>query len=127
MSNAELAGNARLTESLVHDLNGDPSLPYDTESFDFVFIAVSIQYLVRPIEVFAEIARILRPGAQIVISMSHRCFPTKAIRAFHVVGANERTQLVNEYMVRACGFDAPEFIDRSPQGADPLWLVRATA
>ena len=127
LNDAELAGNPRLTESLVHDLNDDPSLPYDTESFDFVFIAVSIQYLVRPIEVFAEIARILRPGAQIVISMSHRCFPTKAIRAFHVVGANERTQLVNEYMVRACGFDAPEFIDRSPQGADPLWLVRATA
>ena len=125
LNEAELASNPRLTERLVHDLNGDPILPYESRSFDFVFIAVSIQYLVRPLEAFVEIARTLRPGGQIVVSMSHRCFPTKAIRAFHVLSAGERVQLVADYMVRARGFAAPEHIDRSPQGADPLWLVRA--
>jgi SAM-dependent methyltransferase len=125
MNEAELAGNPRLTERLVHDLNSDPNLPYENGSFDFVFIAVSIQYLVRPLAVFADIARVLRPGGQIVVSMSHRCFPTKAIRAFQSLGASERVQLVAEYIVRAQEFAKPEFIDRSPPGADPLWLVRA--
>ncbi len=125
LNEAELAGNPRLNERLVHDLNRDPKLPYGNACFDFVFIAVSIQYLIKPLEVFTEIARILRPGGQIVVSMSHRCFPTKAIRAFHVMGANERVQLVTQYMLRAKGFSAPAFIDRSPHGADPLWLVCA--
>ena len=125
LNEAELARNPRLTERLVHDMNSDPILPYESESFDFVFIAVSIQYLVRPLEAFVEIARVLRPSGQIVVSMSHRCFPTKAIRAFHAFGADERIQLVTEYMVRAKGFSAPDFIDRSPQNADPLWLVCA--
>lgn len=125
LNEAELASNPRLTERLVHDLNHDPILPYESSSFDFVFIAVSIQYLVRPLEVFVEIARVLRLGGHIVVSMSHRCFPTKAIRAFHAVGVDERIQLVTEYMVRTKGFAAPNFIDRSPEGADPLWLVSA--
>ena len=122
---AELERNPRLDERAVHDLNHAPALPYPDASFDFVFVAVSIQYLTRPVEVFTHVARILRPTGEIIVSMSHRCFPTKAIRAFHVLGAEERVRLVSEYVVRAGGFEPPEFIDRSPADADPLWLVRA--
>ena len=125
MNAAELDGNPRLGKRIVHDLNHAPSLPWDAARFDFVFIAVSIQYLTRPLEVFADIARVLRPGGQVVVSMSHRCFHTKAIRAFHAFGKDERMRLVVEYIRRAGGFDAPEALDRSPAHADPLWLVRA--
>ena len=125
MNAAELDGNPRLGERVVHDLNRDPSLPWDAACFNFVLIAVSIQYLIRPVEVFADIARVLRPGGQVVVSMSHRCFHTKAIRAFHTSGKDERMRVVAEYVRRSGGFDLPDALDRSPANADPLWLVRA--
>jgi len=80
MNAKELAANPRLASFDVHDLNREPRLPYADASFDAALCAVSIQYLVRPLEVFAEVARVLRPGGRVAIATSHRCFPTKAIR-----------------------------------------------
>jgi SAM-dependent methyltransferase len=125
MNAAELAANPRLTEALVHDLNADPELPYDDESFDAALCAVSIQYLTRPVDVFADVGRVLRPGGRAVVSLSHRCFPTKAIRAWHVLPPEARIELVAEYLARARRFGPAERIDRSPRGADPLWIVAA--
>jgi SAM-dependent methyltransferase len=126
MNADELAKNARLTQRLVRDLNDDPRLPLEDASFDFALCAVSIQYLTRPIEVFAELARVLRPGARAVIATSHRCFPTKAIRAWHVLPPQERLATIARYFAEAGGFAPAEHLDRSPHGADPLWIVTAT-
>ena len=104
----------------------DPILPYASDTFDFVFIAVSIQYLVRPIEVFNEIGRVLRPNGRVIVATSHRCFPTKAIRAFHEKSPQDRMLLIAEYIRRTGKFEEPDMLDRSPQGADPLWLVCGT-
>ncbi len=125
MNAAELEANPRLTETVVHDLNENPHLPYEDERFDFVLNAVSIQYMKRPLEVFAEIARVLRPGGRSIVAMSHRCFPTKAIRAFHVPGPDERYRLVALFHAECGRFAEAESVDRSPDGADPLWLVVA--
>ena len=57
MNADELSRNPALDEWVVHDLNREPTLPFDEASFDAVLIAVSVQYLQRPLEVFAEIAR----------------------------------------------------------------------
>jgi hypothetical protein len=57
--------------------------------------------------------------------MSHRCFPTKAIRAFHVPGAAERSRVVRLYHDHCGHFAEVGFVDRSKDGADPLWLVTA--
>ncbi len=127
LSGPELEANPRLTEHRVHDLNADPRLPYEDASFDAVLNAVSVQYLVRPLPVFAEIARVLRPGGLSIVAMSHRCFPTKAIRAFHVLPRDGRFDLVTRYHELAGGFDSIEAKDRSPEGADPLWIVSARA
>jgi SAM-dependent methyltransferase len=125
MNAAELDANPRLTERVVRNLNRDPRLPFADAHFDVVTIAVSVQYLTRPIAVFAEIARVLKPGGRAVVAMSHRCFPTKAIRAFHLLSAADRLRLVAAYFARAGGFAAAQFVDRSPVGADPLWIVVA--
>jgi SAM-dependent methyltransferase len=125
MNALELAKNSRLTDYVVQDLNLQPELPYDTASFDAVVNAVSIQYLTRPVEVFRSCARVLRPGGLHVVALSHRCFPTKAIRAWHVLPARQRLEVVQTYFSNAGGYDAPTVLDRSPAEADPLWIVMA--
>lgn len=125
MNAEELAANPRLASYDVVDLNASPRLPYEDASFDAALCAVSIQYLVRPVEVMAEVARVLRPGGRVAIAISHRCFPTKAIRAFHMLPPPERQRAIAVYLERAGGFQAAECIDRSPSGADPLWIVSA--
>ena len=119
----ELNANARLDQVLVHNLNKTPTLPFSDTSFNAVMIVVSIQYLTRPFEVFEEIQRVLKPGGRCIISMSHRLFPTKAIYAFQTLAPKDRVQLVKEYM-RQGGLSEIEFIDRSPDKADPLWIIQ---
>ncbi len=125
MNADELDGNPRLTEHVVHDLNAEPELPFEPASFDAVINAVSVQYLTRPVEVFRSVARVLRPGGLHLIATSHRLFPTKAIRAWHVLPPEERMRVLAAYFERAGGYEAPSLLDRSPEGADPLWVVMA--
>ena len=128
MNQAELADNPCLTDHVVHDLNADPGLPYESLCFDAVLIAVSVQYLVRPIEVFREIHRVLRPGGEALVAVSHRIFPTKAIALFRSLPPDERPRVVGTYFQAAGGFEEPILLDRSPPGpqpVDPLWVVAA--
>jgi len=125
MNAAELANNPRLDDYRVQDLNLQPGLPFADGEFDFVFIAVSVQYLINPLPLFSDIARVLSPGGCLVVAMSHRCFPSKAIRAFHGADGAARMALVKQYCVHAAAFSDIESIDRSPPNVDPLWLVTA--
>ena len=122
MNAEELAANPRLTDRVVHDLNEEPVLPFADDSFDRAVVAVSVQYLVRPIEVFTDLRRVLAPGGRVAVAMSHRCFPTKAILAFRALPPNDRIRLVGSYLHRA-GFVEVNALDRSPEQADPLWIV----
>jgi len=58
----------------------DPKLPYEDNSFDVITNAVSVDYLAKPMEVFKEMHRVLRPGGQAIMSFSNRCFPTKGVQ-----------------------------------------------
>ena len=82
MNRDELAANPAASERVVHDLNVDPTLPFADDSFDAVVCCVSVDYLVRPIEVFRDVRRVLRPGGPFVCTFSNRLFPTKAIRGW---------------------------------------------
>jgi SAM-dependent methyltransferase len=126
MNRIELEHNARLDDVAIQDLNATPELPYPDDTFDAVVNAVSIQYLTRPIEVYASVRRVLKPGGLALIATSHRCFPTKAIMAWHSLNPQDRIRLIQMYFERAGGFAPAESIDRSPPaGADPLWVVMA--
>jgi len=70
MNDAELADNPQLARWLVHDLNARPRLPFGDGEFDGAMCAVSVQYMRRPLEIFAEVARVLKPGAPFVVSFS---------------------------------------------------------
>ena len=128
MNAAEMADNPQLDEYLVKDINADPSLPFADESFDAVVITVSVQYLTRPLEVFAEVARILRPGGVFVVTFSNRCFPTKAVRVWRATGDADHVELVASYMHHAGGLAGIRGglanADDSPP-ADPLFAVFA--
>src|SRR6476659_436314 len=52
MNPVELDANQMATARVVHDLNQDPALPFVDASFAAVVCCVSVDYLVRPIEVF---------------------------------------------------------------------------
>jgi hypothetical protein len=105
MNRSELDHNPRLTGRLVHDLNRDPGLPLATASFDAAICTVSVEYLIRPREVFAEVARVLRPGAPFVLTFSDRWFPPKVIRLWTELHPFERMGLVLEYFRAVGGFE----------------------
>ncbi|CAN0089229.1 unnamed protein product, partial [Discosporangium mesarthrocarpum] len=72
MNDYELSKNEQLEEYIVKDLNIEPKFPFPAESFDAVTCVVSVDYLSKPIEVFKEIRRVLRPGGKVIMSMSNR-------------------------------------------------------
>lgn len=49
MSEAELERNPVLTDYTVRDLNSDPTLPYEDNSFDVITNVVSVDYLNKPL------------------------------------------------------------------------------
>ncbi|KZT57168.1 hypothetical protein CALCODRAFT_453276, partial [Calocera cornea HHB12733] len=98
LSLPELAANPRLARRVVHDLNASPALPEEVgQAYDAVVCSVSVDYLVRPLEVFRELARVMRPRARAHMTFSNRCFPTKVIRGWLGMGEEERCDLVACY------------------------------
>jgi SAM-dependent methyltransferase len=125
MNEVELARNPRLHACVVHDLNSHPTLPYPDGSFDAVLNSVSVQYLTRPVEVFAEVRRVLRPEGLYIVAFSHRLFPTKAIAGWQALDMGQRARLLTAYFALSRGWSRPVHLDRSPPGTDPLHLVFA--
>ncbi len=121
----EMQQNPQLDEHIVHDLNREPQLPFESNCFDGVVCTVSVQYLVRPVEVFAEVGRILRPGAPFVVCFSNRCFPSKAVQIWVSTSEAQRMQLVQMYFRQAGCFEDVRVFDRSPRKwfSDPLYAV----
>jgi SAM-dependent methyltransferase len=112
---------------VLHDLNVDPGLPFADATFDGAVCCVSVDYLTRPVEVFTEIARTLRPGAPFVTTFSNRCFPTKAIRGWLASSDEQHCEIVARYFMLAGGFDEPVTERRTPpqHRGDPLFAVWA--
>lgn len=130
MNEEELRRNRVLTDYEVKDLNLDPKLPYADESFDAVTCAVSVDYLTRPLEVFQEINRVLKPGGVAIMSFSNRCFPTKAISVWTSTGDMDHIWIVGSYFHFAGGFEPPQAEDITQQTmpwqmTDPMYVVYA--
>ena len=110
MNAAELARNAAAHLRVVGDLNRTPVLPFADGSFDDVICCVSVDYLTQPVEVFVEVARVLRPGGRFVVSISNRCFPTKAIRGWLATDDRGHVEIVRAYFT-ASGVFGPVTVE----------------
>lgn len=127
MNAEELEANSRLTERIVQDLNNDPTLPWTDGTFDGAIVTVSVQYLTRPAEVFAEVGRVLRPGAPFALLYSNRCFPTKAVAVWQMLNDREHADLLGLYFRQSGRFGPSQAYDLSPNPgkSDPLFAVVA--
>lgn len=127
MNQEELSANKALTETVVNDLNVNPKLPFEDNTFDVVTNTVSVDYLIHPLEVFKEINRVLKPGGVSVMSFSNRCFPTKVISMWlrRGVGELERAWVVGSYFHYAGGFEPPQAQDITRGSGDPMIVVFA--
>lgn len=127
MNAEELDRNQAASARVVHDLNASPTMPFEDESFDDVVCCVSVDYLTRPVEVFRDVARVLRPRGRFVCTFSNRVFPTKAIRAWLWAADEDRGAIVAEYFRQSRVFAEPTIARRTPPGypGDPLFAVWA--
>jgi SAM-dependent methyltransferase len=127
MNADELAANPQARAWVVHDLNAEPTMPFAEDSFDHATCCVSVDYLTRPVDVFRDVARVVRPGGLFVCTFSNRLFPTKAIRGWLASGDDAHQQIVAEYFRGAGGF-APAGTRRCTPDmhpGDPLFAVWA--
>ncbi|CEL99344.1 unnamed protein product [Vitrella brassicaformis CCMP3155] len=123
MNEYELSQNEKLTERVVHDMNKDPRLPFDDNSFDVITNVVSVDYLNKPREVFREMYRVLKPGGLAIMSFSNRCFPTKAIAVWLQSSDLQHCGIVGSYF-RYANFTNIQAYDVSRPMSDPMYVVR---
>jgi len=101
MNAEELQANHSATAQVVQDLNQENTLPFEDASLDAVVCTASVEYLVQPRRIFAEVLRVLRPGGVFVSTFSNRWFPTKAIQVWGELHEFERVGMVRQWLQQA--------------------------
>lgn len=138
LNSEEMLKNNQLSNYCVHDLNRQPVLPYKKSYFDAAVCTASIEYLIRPRELLAEVARVLRPGGVFVVTVSDRWFPGKEIVQWSELHPFERQGLIVQYVLNEKrfenleteslrGYSRPEndkYSDRVSY-SDPLFIISA--
>ena len=137
MNEVELRANGQLTEYGVQNLNKNPQLPFEDATFDAVLNTVSVQYLMRPVESFREVGRVLKPGGLYITSFSNRMFPTKAVQIWRELDEARRVSLVQQYFAEAGNFEPSQVFTDPDAGQsnglrsfffaahDPVYIVWA--
>ena len=168
MNAAELKANPLLNAGrLLIDLNSNPDVASALRSdanaavgtaeddlLDASTCVVSIDYLTSPVSVLRSVREATKQGGTVHLTVSNRCFPTKAMSRWLRVDEGERLQMVGDFLHFA-GWKRIEIVELSDgkaeeqqqaQGSstggasslqglfgwmgmnsrDPLWVVRAT-
>ncbi|CAN5582912.1 class I SAM-dependent methyltransferase [soil metagenome] len=125
MNAQEMAENPQLDSYLVHNLNTNPAMPWPDAEFDAAICTVSVQYMTKPVEIFREVNRVLKPGGLFVLSFSNRCFSTKAIAAWLSGTDQQHVQVVESYFTASGHWTKPETTGYTPKNSDPLYAVWA--
>lgn len=125
LNSAELAANPWLTDYRIHDLNQDPTLPYSDAHFDAVLCAGSIEYVIHPPTLFAEVNRILKVGSPLIISFSERSYAAKALNGWKQLNAAQRVALVGSYFALSGNWGETKTRFKVLPDSDPLFMVWA--
>ena len=114
--------------AIVHDLNADPRIPLPDACVDDVVCCVSVDYLTQPVDVFRDVARVLRPAGRFVCTFSNRVFATKAVRGWLTGSDADRCAIVAGYFEASGAFEPATVSRRTPPGhrGDPLFAVWAS-
>lgn len=113
----ELLANRAKTEFRVQNLNASPVLPYADGSFDAVTLSLSVDYMTAPLELFAEVHRVLRPGGLSCMAFTNRCFQGKVVRRWLAPFTEaEHAKLVGAYYHYSAPWAAVGVADVSPDG-----------
>ena len=96
------------------------------DEFDAACICVSVDYLVKPVQVIRDIGRVVTPGGPLVITFSNRCFPTKAVAIWHHLSGQGQQQLVESYLTEAGNWEQVRSVTPSPMApaetpSTPSW------
>lgn len=142
MNEKELKANMILRRFILQNLNKEPTLPSSLGALDATTCVVSIDYLIRPVEVLSSIYNLTQEGGTVNLVVSNRCFPTKAVGRWLRVSEEERLRMVGDYLWFSGWRDIEtvELSDGKGQGnvgglmgmmgfqgrVDPLWVVRAS-
>jgi SAM-dependent methyltransferase len=128
MNEQELRANPVAAERIVHDLNADPVIPLPDACVDDVVCCVSVDYLTRPVDVFRDVARVLRPAGRLVCTFSNRVFATKAVRGWLTGSDADRCAIGAGYFEASGAFEPATVSRRTPPDhrGDPLFAVWAS-
>jgi SAM-dependent methyltransferase len=105
LNNRELARNEMFSEIVLHDLNKTPQMPFPDNTFEIVLNTVSVDYMTKPIQVFQEVGRVLKPGGLFLVIFSNRMFIQKAVNVWLESSEDERVLLVEEFFEQAGLFE----------------------
>jgi SAM-dependent methyltransferase len=132
MNKAELDANKLLNNGrLLIDLNSNPegivpalrsasaigSSEEEDDLLDASTCVVSIDYLTSPLPVLRSILSATKPGGTIHLTISNRCFPTKAMSRWLRVDEEERLLMVGDYLHFA-GWKGIEIVELSDGKVD---------
>ena len=124
----ELIANPSKTEFRVQNLNEDPTLPYGDAEFDVITNSLSVDYMTKPLELFKEMHRVLKPGGYACMAFTNRCFPTKVVPLWtRPFTEAHHAEIVATYFQYSAGWDDVGVFDVSPDGwagqRDPMIVV----
>ncbi len=125
LNQRELESNPLFSRSIVYDLNVNETLPFEDHQFDGAVCTSSVQYMTRPDDTFAEIARSLKPGAPFIVAFSNRMFPSKAVLAWRSSDDAAHLRLVSSYFSQVPAFTDVSTRSFMPAQGDPLFVVWA--
>lgn len=125
LNEEELKANPRVDEAVVFDLNRSRRLPFRDGEFDGAVCTAGVQYMTRPADTFAEVARCLRPGAPFIVTFSVRMYPSKAVLVWRASDDAAHVRLVASYFDRSGRYQQVERRHFVPEEGDPLYSLWA--
>ncbi len=124
----EMEDNPILSDFVVQDINRDPRTKFPPRSFDAAVMSVSVQYLTHPLDVFREVARLLKPESPFCVAFSDRCFWEKAVRMWRESDNESHIAIVKRYFELSEMFHPPKVVRRNTtpdRSVDPMFIVWA--